>query len=97
MAIGVDRERELLEANQQRVEEALWGLRRERRTFEEMLARATASKLRAGKYMPKGDQGQAATAARQRLAQLEYDIECNEILLEGIERDLAALPKEEAE
>jgi len=96
MALSSDRQREILEASRQQAEEQAFGFGIEKRTQETLLLRATASKLRLGKYTTKGDMGGAATAIKQRLAQLEFDLERIEVVLADIDCELAQLPGDEA-
>jgi hypothetical protein len=97
MTISTDRQREILEGARTNAEEQAFGFRMEKRTQEQLLARATASKLRLGRYTPKGDMAGAAAAIKQRLAQLEFDIERLEVVVADIDEQLAALPVEESD
>lgn len=94
MTISTERQREILEGTRQNAEEQAFGFRMEKRTQETLLARAASSSLRLGKYTPKGDMGGASTALRQRLAQLEFDLERIEVVIADIDAELAALPGE---
>ena len=95
--ISTERQREILEGTRQNAEEQAFGYRMEKRTQETLLSRATASTLRLGKYTPKADMGGASAAIKQRLAQLEFDIERTEVVIADIDEQLAALPTEEGE
>lgn len=95
MSISTERQREILEGTRQNAEEQQFGYAMEKRTQEALLARATASKLRLGRWTPKGDMGGAPAAIRQRLTQLEFDLERVDLVLADIAEQLAALPEEE--
>ena len=95
MSISTERQREILEGTRANAEEQQFGYAMEKRTQEALLARATASKLRLGRWTPKGDMGGAPAAIRQRLMQLEFDLERVEVVLADIAEQLAALPEEE--
>ena len=97
MSISTERQREILEGTRAQAEEQAFGFRLEKCTQEELLSRATASKLRLGRYTPKGDMAGAAAALKQRLAQLEFDLERLELVVADIEAQLAALPGDEGE
>lgn len=101
--ISTERQREILEGTRQNAEEQAFGYRLEKRTQETLLARATASKLRLGQYTPKSletgkpNMAGATAAIKQRLSQLEFDIERTEVVIADIDEQLAALPVEEGE
>lgn len=95
MSISAERQREILEGARQNAEEQAFGFEFEKRTQEALLVRATAKTLRLGKYTPKGDMANAAKAIKERLTQLEFDLERIEVALADIDGQLAALPQED--
>lgn len=93
MSISTERQREILEGTRTNAEEQAFGYRMEKRTQETLLARAASSSLRLGKYTSKaGDMAGASKALRDRLAQLEFDLERIEVVIADIDEQLAALP-----
>ena len=101
MTISTDRQREILEGMRTGAEEDAFQHRTQKRAHEQLLARATASKLRLGQYTSKAtkdgpaNMGNAPAAIKQKLAQLEYDIERLEVVVADIDEQLAALPVDE--
>lgn len=93
--ISNERQREILEGTRQNAEEQRLGYQLEKRVQEQLLARAQASTLRLAKYTPKGGVANAAKAIKERLMQLEFDIERTEVTIQEIDADLSALPEEE--
>lgn len=88
--------RETLEGNVKSWRASIRGLEFERRSKDRMLAIATAGGLRMARYKSRklSDPNEAGRQAiLERLAQLDYEIEMAEAMIEDAEAELAQLPE----